>query len=46
MSTLTLAYHEGKLKPDNNWFDIRPMLYPQLEGSWSCKQIDDLVEQL
>jgi NAD+ synthase (glutamine-hydrolysing) len=46
MTTMTPAYHAGKLDPDNNRFDMRPMLYPQFEGSWSCKQIDMMTEQL
>jgi NAD+ synthase (glutamine-hydrolysing) len=43
---LTPAYHAGKSNPDDHRYDMRPMLYPGFEGSWSCKRIDELTEQL
>jgi NAD+ synthase (glutamine-hydrolysing) len=46
MSSLTPAYHAGKSNPDDHRYDMRPMLYPGFEGSWSCKRIDELTEQL
>jgi NAD+ synthase (glutamine-hydrolysing) len=46
MTTLTPAYHAGKSNPDDHRYDIRPILYPEFEGSWSCKRIDKLTEQL
>jgi NAD+ synthase (glutamine-hydrolysing) len=46
MTTLTPAYHAGRSNPDDHRYDMRPMLYPGFEGSWSCKRIDELAEQL
>jgi NAD+ synthase (glutamine-hydrolysing) len=46
MSSLTPAYHAGKSNPDDHRYDMRPMLYPGFEESWSCKRIDELTEQL
>jgi NAD+ synthase (glutamine-hydrolysing) len=44
MSTMTPAYHAGKTNPDNSRFDMRPLLYPGFEGSWSCKRIDGMAK--
>jgi NAD+ synthase (glutamine-hydrolysing) len=46
MGTMTPAYHAGQSNPDDHRYDMRPMLYPGFEGSWSCKRIDDLTKEL
>jgi NAD+ synthase (glutamine-hydrolysing) len=46
MSTMTPAYHAGKNNPDNSRADMRPMLYPGFEGSWTCKRIDEMTERV
>jgi NAD+ synthase (glutamine-hydrolysing) len=46
MSTMTPACHAGESNPDNHKYDMRPLLYPAFEGSWSCKRIDEVTEQL
>jgi NAD+ synthase (glutamine-hydrolysing) len=45
MTTMTPAYHAGKLNPDHHRHDMRPMLYPAFEDNWSCKRIDQMAEQ-
>ncbi|KAF2022838.1 putative glutamine dependent NAD+ synthetase [Setomelanomma holmii] len=45
MSTMTPAYHAGKINPDNNRYDRRPLLYPAFYGSWICKRIDKEAER-
>lgn len=44
MSTVTPAVHCCDYSPEDNRFDLRPMLYPRL--TWSYRKIERHVEQL
>jgi NAD+ synthase (glutamine-hydrolysing) len=46
MTSLTPAYHAGQSNPDDHRYDMRPILYPAYEGSWSSKRIDEVIGEL
>ncbi len=41
MTTLTPSLHCNDYSPDDNRFDMRPILYPPSYESWSFKKIDE-----
>jgi hypothetical protein len=45
MSVLTMSYHAESYSPDDNRFDLRPILYPS-SFPYQFQKIDDLVSRV
>ncbi|KAK9474090.1 uncharacterized protein V1510DRAFT_361679 [Dipodascopsis tothii] len=45
-TVLTPSYHAEQYSPDDNRFDLRPFLIPNMRYGWAAKKIDAVVESL
>lgn len=46
MTIMTPAYHAESYSPDDNRFDLRPFLIPNMRYGWAAKKIDEVVAKL
>ncbi|KAK9448379.1 uncharacterized protein V1518DRAFT_375002 [Limtongia smithiae] len=46
MTVITPSYHAESYSPDDNRFDLRPFLIPNMRFGWAAKRIDQVVAQL